>query len=262
MVDHSALAVVRRSLTIVNGLPERDHREQTVYRFEVPQLKQYQKGTPYPEIIAHIRDVVLPQRWIGYMPRLVVDAGGVGGGIVDMLLDAKLPVSVIALTITGGAAVTKHCWPRSRTMHWHAAKSEIVSVVHGAFQSGRVTIYPMPPDKITGRDHAATLKKEMRGFTVQQTKAANEIYTHREGEHDDILLATALPIFLGQRREYVYQVDTETAPRPLNRDEAALEDSEIATAVAEKAALAAEAEVERKREDAEYSSWTNPAWWT
>lgn len=178
-----------------------------------------------------------------------------------MLLDAGLPVMLIALTITGGAAVTRRRWPRSQTVHWHVAKSELVSVVHGAFQSDRVTIYPMPLDKVSLRDHAATLRTELRSFTVKQTKAANEVYTAREGEHDDILLAAALPIFLGQRREYPYCFGSSPPVTVAGPELDALARESVVRDQLEREALA-RAEAERRGADEKvWRSINNPVWW-
>lgn len=252
MSDYSAVVGVRRTLRLTaGGFPERDHRKQAVYGFEIPQAKRYRKGTPYPEVIAHIRDVILPQPWIGPRPKLVIHAGGVGGGIVDMILDAALPVEPIALTITGGTAVTRHVWPRSRVRHWHVAKTELVSVTQRVFQGGRVTIYPMKPDKDAGEDHGATLKAELKGFTVKQTRAANEVYTAREGEHDDVLLAASMPIFLGHRREYFqYPAPPEAAGLA---GAAELAGGEAGAFEAERKALAAAEAADRKA--AEDAAW-------
>ena len=38
-----------------------------------------------------------------------------------------------------------------------------------------------------------TLAKEMQGFQVKITEAANETYEGRSGTHDDCVLAIALP---------------------------------------------------------------------
>jgi len=41
----------------------------------------------------------------------------------------------------------------------------------------------------------ATLTAELRSFEVRLTQAANAVYNAREGQHDDLVLATALPLW-------------------------------------------------------------------
>jgi hypothetical protein len=74
-------------------------------------------------------------------------------------------------------------------------------------------------------------------FRVKITAAANETFAAREGAHDDLVLATALPIWLGSQR--FYQMSTRTPignavqslrPREVDafdREQAALERAEL-----------------------------------
>jgi hypothetical protein len=213
MNDYSALALIRRSLMITpDGLPVRDHRRQTLYKFEVINLKRWPKFTPYPEVISFIKDRVLLLSQIQPSPRLILDASGVGNAVVDMVLDANMGVTTIPVTITGGTAVSWKRWPRSRAIGCWSAKEAIVSHTQYALQSKRLVIWPIPPDQETGLDTVAILKDELKGFTVKMTRAAHEVYTAREGAHDDVLLAVALGVFVGMQPRLRY--DT-TAPVPI-----------------------------------------------
>jgi hypothetical protein len=50
-----------------------------------------------------------------------------------------------------------------------------------------------------GLDHADTLKQELLDFRVHVTKAAHETYAAREGKHDDLVLALAMPAWVAER---------------------------------------------------------------
>lgn len=65
-------------------------------------LHRFPLGTPYPEIVKHVAEL-LNQPPLKGRSTLLVDATGVGRPVVDMLEQAKL--EPLAITITGGSAV-------------------------------------------------------------------------------------------------------------------------------------------------------------
>jgi hypothetical protein len=114
----------------------------------------------------------------------VIDHTGVGRAIYDMFTEAGL--RPIGITITGGVS-----WHRDTSDQLHVAKILLVGTVQKFLQSGRL--------RIGARlKHASTLQRELRDFRVQVTKAANEVYGAREGQHDDILLSTAVALFVAE----------------------------------------------------------------
>ena len=92
----------------------------------------------------------------------------------------------MGITITGGSL-----WHKERSYEWHVAKILLTGLVQKYLQSGRLRIGAKLP-------HAATLQKELRDFRVKISKAANETYEAREGQHDDIVLALAIALFAGE----------------------------------------------------------------
>ena len=62
------------------------------------------RNQPYPAIIRGVADLI--ERRKLRSAHLVVDATGVGAPVVDYLRSARLGVSIIAVTITGGTKVT------------------------------------------------------------------------------------------------------------------------------------------------------------
>ncbi len=176
--DYSALSIV----SAPQGVREAQHN--------VPWLQRWPLGTPYPTIVGDT--VALVARLAAQHPHalrmLVVDATGVGRPVVDLFTQrhVRLAASLVAATITGGSQASFAPRPGGG-QEWHLPKRELVSAMQLLLQSRRVHIAPALPE-------AATLAAELQNFQVKITAAANDTYgAWREGTHDDLVLATALP---------------------------------------------------------------------
>jgi hypothetical protein len=176
--DYSALSIV----SAPQGVREAQHN--------VPWLQRWPLGTPYPTIVGDT--VALVARLAAQHPQalrmLVVDATGVGRPVVDLFTQrhVRLAASLVAATITGGSQASFAPRPGGG-QEWHLPKRELVSAMQLLLQSRRVHIAPALPE-------AATLAAELQNFQVKITAAANDTYgAWREGTHDDLVLATALP---------------------------------------------------------------------
>ena len=107
--------------------------------------------------------------------------------------------------ITAGHAVTA-----GDDGSWHVAKKELVSRLQVLLQTRRLQIARALPD-------ADLLVKELQNFRVKVTVAANEVFeAWREGQHDDLVLAVAIAVWLAERDkpQWVRQRFDRT---PLNR---------------------------------------------
>jgi hypothetical protein len=228
LVDFTAAVVVRRSLSIGGtGRIERDSQGRPHYRFDLSAIRRYPLGTTYTSIIAHLAEQ-LKRPELGPRPKLVLDGTGVGVAVVEMFRSAlkDLPrVEVYNITITSGRAVT----PITR-FDIHCAKLQLCGAIRAALESGRLKVPP-------GLEHADTLKKELQDFKIKITDAANETFSAREGAHDDLVLATALPIWLASLPHMEMQVMAATDQ--LRTGELAAADA-VAIADAEIEALARE----------------------
>jgi hypothetical protein len=92
----------------------------------------------------------------------------------------------VAVTITCGSAVTNPGLGR-----WHVAKKQLVSVMQVLLGSRRLHVAEGP--------EAATLLRELGTFTVKVTEMANETFeSWREKDHDDLVLAVALPAWFAE----------------------------------------------------------------
>lgn len=100
--DHSAIAVVERA-EILN--PQRDPLTWSFHfdsRFHLRHAERIALGSPYPEVVAHVKEL---SRRYPLEPKnvtIVVDATGVGAPVVDMMRRGGLGCRVIPVVITGG----------------------------------------------------------------------------------------------------------------------------------------------------------------
>jgi hypothetical protein len=131
----------------------------------------------------------------------------------------------------------------------------LVGSVQSALQSGRL--------KIAKRlAMAETLKKELLNFQVKITAAANEAFgAWRENIHDDLVLAVAMAIWLGERRE----IDFLPADSDWNdRDTMLLAAGEKADELAlqmESKAIEREFENQLSELRREWRRMDSPHWW-
>jgi hypothetical protein len=173
--DFTAMAVLeRRAVAVAGGKPE----------YALRHLQRFPLGTAYtaivPAVAALRRNEPLRQA------PLVVDQTGVGRAVVDML--RQTASGVIAVTITGGRAVT-----RAEDGSYHVPKNELITALQVVMQGRRLQIARSLPD-------AATLVRELQQFQVKITAAANETFgAWRNGQHDDLVLAVALACWWSER---------------------------------------------------------------
>lgn len=254
LTDYTAAVPVRRSLSIGgDGRPERDSRGRYHYRFDVAAIRRYPLGTSYTSIIAHVVEQIRRPEF-GRRPRLVIDGTGVGVAVVEMFRSALRPyadrVECYSVTITAGRVVT----PVHR-FDWRVAKIQLVGSIRAALESRRLKV---PPDL----EHAATLKRELQDFKVKITDAQNETFSAREGAHDDLVLATALPIWLAGLPFLELSVDPDEGEplRPMEYSAVAREVEEIERA--EKDAVLREQGRQTERDRLAREDPDNPIWWS
>src|SRR6516164_1887913 len=145
--------------------------------YRIGYLSRLPLKTPYPGVVEAIRRIV------GRLPRgtdLVVDFSGVGRGLFDMLVDHGL--NSTGVTMTGGIEVHRNgsisSVPKSTLV------SKLVARVHG----GELVVHSDLADW-------PALKRELLNFRSEVTAAGNETWNSRSGEHDDLVIATALCVW-------------------------------------------------------------------
>ena len=150
---------------------------------------------PYPEVARLVADTVAA---LG-PATLLVDVGGVGRPVTDQLTDLK--VEHTRINIHGGGTVTTL---DDGTLS--VPKRDLIAALVVAFEAKRLRI-------AAGLGHAETLEREASAFTMKLSAAGHDSYNAREGEHDDLLLAVALPVWWAARTRPVELVAPLSIPR-------------------------------------------------
>ena len=119
---------------------------------------------------------------------LLVDAGGVGRAVVDILRDQGL--KFVGVSIHGGERVTG----TSRGVN--VPKKDIVAAILVPFQNETLMV-------AEGLELWPALREELLGFGRKQNPKTSHVYYehHRSSDHDDLVLAAALACWGIARRE-------------------------------------------------------------
>lgn len=177
-----ALVPINRDRAIIEGSEwiEKESTNEPVYHAR--HVERLKLGTPYPEVIEYVASLI-NRKEINGNYGLVIDQTGVGRPVFELALKAGL--EAIGVTITGGDSVT---W-QGKTAR--VAKRILVSTVSAVMQTGRLSL----AEDMEGLD---ALQKELSDFRVKVTDSANDIYSAREGTHDDLVLSLALALWVGE----------------------------------------------------------------
>lgn len=150
--------------------------------YDCGHLDRVPLGTPYPEQVDRIADLIADLREIGDV-RIMVDGTGVGRPVIDLLRPRVGKLT--AVTITGGNSVSAKkkgeiCVP----------KRDLVSAVKLVLQAGSLKIASELPE-------AEVLARELLAFEAKITASGHDQYeaSWREGEHDDLVLALAMAVW-------------------------------------------------------------------
>jgi hypothetical protein len=149
----------------------------------VRHLQKFELGTKYSEIVRVVRGLLSREPFRRRMryTRLLVDRTGVGRGVVDSFYEHG--VRPLSVSIHGGSTVTEE----PADLSYRVPKRDLVAAVQVLLQNGRLKI-------ASELELAPVLKKELLNFRVKiDPRTAHDSYEHwREGDHDDLVLATAL----------------------------------------------------------------------
>lgn len=210
--DPTAYACLRRTTKIEESLPDplrtRPEDEplwmtdkpvtKRVNHYGLVRLERFDLGTKYDKITERLIDLYAVPPLMRTV--LVPDKTGVGEAVCDMLSKAssdgilrdgmvyrhKLKAILRPITITAGAG-----WKQDGA-GWRVAKKELASVMQVVLQQDRFKIAAV-------LKHAQTLVRELENFVMKITPAANDTYEAvREGVHDDIVLAVAMAVWVGE----------------------------------------------------------------
>ncbi len=153
----------------------------TMFSHNVAFLHRFPVGTPLPLVVAGVVRALAQLRTREAVP-LYVDTMGTGRMALELLRDAEL--RSIGVTVTGG--VTQAHAGRDDL---RVPKRDLAGLVQVGLQSESLKIaadMPLTP----------TLAKELAAFKVKVNLTAPDSFeAWREGEHDDLVLASALAVW-------------------------------------------------------------------
>jgi hypothetical protein len=192
-VDPSAVSVLTRSLSIgADGRPCRDSRGWALYDWRLRAIERFPLRTSYAVVARQVAAIAAMPELDG--PRVVVDATGVGQGVLEMLRTELAPYPAIQLwgvSITAGEAFKM---VGMRMMN--VSKVALIGAFAAALHSGR---FRVSRDE-HGRPirNADLFEKELAAFKVRQSRRSEaEIFGADSGQHDDMVLSASLPTFVG-----------------------------------------------------------------
>lgn len=198
--DFTAL-VVNQRVKVITGMTLRamavtEHGivpagEETSFHHEhhFRHIQRFPLKTSYPAMVKGVGDIVETLRPKGRV-LLVIDYTGVGRPVVDMFREAGFRVPIYAVTITAGQKA--HRDPE-RIGDWTVPKKDLVGVLQSQFHQERIKIARALPE-------AQTLLSELQNFRMKMTASANLTFeAWRDGDHDDLVLASALAVWGSER---------------------------------------------------------------
>jgi hypothetical protein len=145
----------------------------------VRHLKRWPLGAKYPAIVEDVRSMLASPKLLD--PVLIVDETGCGAAVCDLFEQAEVRGTLRRAWITAGHAVKRD----EASARWNVPKKALVSILQSLMQRNKLAVANLP--------ERAVLMKELLNFKVKISAAANELFAAwREGEHDDLVLATAL----------------------------------------------------------------------
>ena len=170
---------------------KRTTRQDIEEHFDVVHAERLPLGTPYPDVVAHVREV-LSRPPLCDRCYLVIDESGVGRAVGDMFTAAGL--RAVRVAITAGVDAVKQ-----DGLRWSVAKSLLISSVDAKLHSGELRFAA----ELT---EAHALAEELKDFRRHLTSAGRATYQARTGKHDDLVLAVAIALWwaVERRRHQIY----------------------------------------------------------
>ena len=176
-LDHSAIVVVERRDVVKAFLPARFDSLLVRYVERVP------LGTPYPRVVARVRELVRHPDLAGQCS-LVVDGTGVGAPVVEMLRAAQLGCEMTAVTITGGERQHRHYAAGGAACS--VPKQDLIAGVQVLLERGELRI----ARKL--KEAGALVRELMSVRSTRGNKGRVKIGAEGCREHDDLVIALAL----------------------------------------------------------------------
>lgn len=210
--DHTALGIVER---IKNPNPEHDpeiaayarQNRKPGFKYAVPQwladdyhvlaLHRFQLGILYPNIRKTLQKVVDSPQMGNHRVALAIDGSGPGRSMVDELRSGAVGSRLegvdlfVPVTITTGQSEN-----RGKMGYMNVARNILVGEAKKLLGWGRLKLPPAD-----AMPHGAIFAEELRSFKPRQTHTGNVVFEAiREGDHDDLIFAVSLALWMAIRR--------------------------------------------------------------
>jgi hypothetical protein len=179
--DPSAIAVVER-IDLAKA-----YSGSAFHSLRVRHLERVPLGTPYPGVVARVREITRNIAMMAGRCALAVDGTGVGAPVVDMLRAARLGCDISPVTITGGDQ--SH---RNGTA-WSVPKRDLIAVVQVLLERNELKL-------ARGLRELGALVRELTDMRSTQ-RAGGRVRLGADGcgEHDDLVIALALACWRARR---------------------------------------------------------------
>ena len=183
-----------KELEYEEGLPEDEEDELLFPEYRVRVLPRWPLGTPLPQIAKGLRRMLKSPGLRDRDVTLAVDTTGPGEGARDTL--ERFGLYAKNVIITGGVSESLK-EGRDRRLRYHVAKDLLVSPLRAMTEPGNRRLHILD-----STDEARTLIKELKNFkpsaSMRQSNTEADI-VWREKEHDDLVLACALAIWISKK---------------------------------------------------------------
>lgn len=201
--DWTAIAVVERVRPVVKvgidlGLvaAARAQVKETPARLDLVHLQRIPLGTLYPKQVDVIANLLRQPALAGVTS--LIDLTGVGRGPFDMLKVAGVR-NLQGIMITGARGEATQ-----QPYGWSVGKAQLVNGLQLEMQNGRLGV-------ADGLDLADTLERELMEFRASINTNGNMTFNAREGQNDDLVLATSYAVFGATRPTPVTHLDLRFA---------------------------------------------------
>lgn len=176
--NHTAHAAVERVRLPVPKIRQK-------FRYVIRFLEEFELGIHYPEQIDRLKETLSHDAFKN--ARVGADYTGVGRPVIQMMKKQKVHPGLVPILITSGNAAT---WDKE-SEGWHVPKRDLVGTLQILLQADLIAWHERLPA-------ARKLEKQLQNFKVRITKSKNETFGAEGRNQDDVVLAVAIAVWLGE----------------------------------------------------------------
>lgn len=189
-IDPSAVSAIQHVVTPVDEWKYSGGvtwRQQSTEKFLVRHLERLPLGTPYPQQVQHVANLLGRDPLKG--ADFALDYTGCGRPVADMFVRAGLRPTMVLIT-------AGHEWSRHEGNVLHVPKQMLVSGLEAKMHGGELRIAPALAE-------SEVLRDELRDFARKVSESGRVTYDARSGAHDDLILSIAIALFVATNRNTV-----------------------------------------------------------